>query len=257
MSVRALLCGTLLIFASTAQAQTPRSAPENQGSNANIVRWHEGEISYRSISDNRERGSETFTILVHPDQTRTLITHNDIFARNVVMNVVLRADKNFRPIEAYAAYWNDGGFKGAGIFRVEGDVMTVQIDGPSGAFSQRLNAPEKFSLLTHPLAFDGWHGGTYDKVRGGLQRIPMLNIDAISTPQNPILASPMEQTWEFKGTETIRVPAGTFETDHYRVNDFDVWVSGPDRILVKFDWKSIDREYLLSRYQFGPEGTKR
>jgi hypothetical protein len=252
MTPRALIVGVWLSGISFALAQTPARAPETQGPNTNVVRWHEGEIAYRSISDHRARGSEQFTIFVHPDKTRTLIARNDIFARNVIMNVVLRADENFRPIEAYAAYWNDGGFKGSGVYRVQGDVLTAQFDGPSGRFTQLVRAPEKFSLLTHPLAFDGWHGGTYDRIRGGSQRIAMLNVDAISAPQNPNLVTPMEQTWELLGTDTVRVPAGQFETEHYRVNDFDVWVTGADRILVKFDWKSIDREYVLSRYRSGP-----
>jgi len=252
--IAAISCALVgLFFAVSATAQDQSAAPkENVGANANITRWHEGEILYQTMKDKQWRGNERFTILVHPDQTRTLITHNDIFARNVIMNVVMRVSDTFRPIEAFTAYWNDGGFKGSGVFRVLGNQMTAEINGPSGHFTQSTYAPDRFSLLSHPLAFDGWHGGTYDKKRGGVQRIAMLNIDAISRPQNPILATPMDQSWELKGIESVVVPAGTFKSEHYRVNEFDVWVAGPDRVLVKYEWPSLDREYLLTSYRTGP-----
>ena len=63
----------------------------------------------------------------------------------------------------------------------------------------------------------------------------------------------MDQTWELKGIEKVTVPAGTFTTEHYRVNDFDVWVMGADRVLVKYQWPSLDREYLLTNYLAGPK----
>ncbi len=248
----ALFALTGIAFA--AIAQTPQTTQlENAGPNPNIVRWHEAEILYQTMKEKRARGSERFSIMVHPDKTRTLITHNDIFARNAVMNVVMRVSDTFRPIEAFTAYWNDGGFKGSGVFRIRGNQMTAEINGPSGHFTQSTYAPDAFSLLSHPLAFDGWHGGTYDKKVGGVQRIATLNIDAISKPQNPILATPMDQTWELKGIEEVTVPAGTFTTEHYRVNDFDVWVMGADRVLVKYQWPSLDREYLLTNYLTGPK----
>ena len=250
MNLFVISCLAFLSVCGWANAQ-PAPESENTGANKNITRWSSGEILYQTAKDKTKRGSERWTILVHPDATRTLITYNDIFARNVIMNVVMRVSASFRPIEAYTAYWNDGGLKGAGTFRVTGNQMTAVIDGPSGHFTQQVFAPDRFSLLTHPLAPDGWHGGTYDKKIGGAQHIGMLNIDAISTPGQPVLASVFEQTWELLGEEKISVPAGTFPTEHYRANDFDVWVTGPDRVLVKYLWPQADREYLLVDYKTG------
>ncbi|MDX2143116.1 MAG: hypothetical protein SFV19_07155 [Rhodospirillaceae bacterium] len=237
----------------SAQTTSGQGAPENTGANANIVRWARGEILYQTLADKRHRGQEQWQLFVHPDQTRTLITHNDIYARNAVMTAVIRVQADFYPIESYASYWNDGRFKGGGVFRVHDGILTADITGPTGQFQQTIAVDKaRLSLLVHPLAPDGWHGGSYDKAKGGAQTIPMINIDAISTWDRPVLGSRLDQTWELKGTEQVTVPAGTFAAEHYRANDFDVWVTGPDRILVKYVWSAVDREYLLTRFETGP-----
>jgi hypothetical protein len=253
--MRLVLLAVALLAAARVEAQTAASsmAPENTGPNSNIVRWARGEIRYQTLSDKRPRGRERWQLFVHPDATRTLITHNDIFARNAVMTAVIRVRADFYPIETFAAYWNDGRYKGSGVFRVNEGVLTAEVDGPTGRFTQTMAVdPSRLSLLVHPLAPDGWHGGSYDKARGGPQTIPMINIDAISTWDRPVLGSRLDQTWEFTGEEKITVPAGTFATERYRANDFDIWVTGPDRVLVKYVWDAFDREYLLETYEARP-----
>jgi hypothetical protein len=233
-----------LLAADFAEAADP--PPENTGPNRSIVRAAEGTILYRTIKDHRLRGRERWQLLVHPDGTRSLITHNDIAVRGVVMNAVVRVTANFYPIESMVAYWNNGRFKGSGLFRVEDGVLTADVVGPEGRLTQRLAVDrERLSILAHPLAIDGWHGGSYDRAKGGPQAIPVVNLDAIADGPRAVLASPFTQTWEFKGIERVAVPAGDFDAERYDVGDFQVWVTGPDRVLVKFSWPKFDNEYLL------------
>lgn len=232
-----------------------QSAPTEQtGPNKNIVRSAEGTILYRRLKDRSIRGRERWRLMVHPDGTRTLITHNDIFDRGVVMNAIIRVKDNFYPIESMAAYWNDGRFKGSGLFKVADGVMTADVIGPDGRMTQTLKVDrERLSILVHPLAVDGWHGGTYDRVKSGAQAIPVINLDAIAEGPRPVLASPFTQTWDFKGIEKITVPAGTFEAERYDVGDFQVWTMGPDRTLVRFAWPKFGNEYVLETYSTYPK----
>ncbi|MBM3512281.1 MAG: hypothetical protein FJX59_01045 [Alphaproteobacteria bacterium] len=227
---------------------------ERTGPNKNIVRSAEGTILYRRLKDQSVRGHERWRLMVHPDGTRTLITHNDIFDRHVVMNAIIRVRADFYPVESMVAYWNDGRFKGTGLFRIADGFMYAEIVGPEGRMTQRLAVDrDRLSILTHPLAVDGWHGGSYDRAKGGAQAIPVINLDAIAEGPRPVFGSSFKQTWHLKGTEKITVPAGTFEAERYDVGDFQVWTMGPDRILVRFSWPKFGNEYVLETYSSNPK----
>jgi hypothetical protein len=54
------------------------------------------------------------------------------------------------------------------------------------------------------------------------------------------------------GDEQITVPAGPFNATHFRitpghtdVSPADLWVTGEDHILVKYDWNELGLEYVL------------
>jgi hypothetical protein len=54
------------------------------------------------------------------------------------------------------------------------------------------------------------------------------------------------QNLKFLGTESITTPAGTFATDHFKIDSaVDIYVTGPDAIMVRFEWKPADRIYEL------------
>ena len=54
----------------------------------------------------------------------------------------------------------------------------------------------------------------------------------------------------FYGAETITVPAGTFETEHYRFGtppiSAEVWIHGPDRVVIKHEYARNDTRFLLT-----------
>ena len=160
----------------TLASPAPALAQENTGPNAAIVRRASGVYRYETIADARLRGEERFQLLVHPDGTRTMLMWHDLAARNAQFTVVLRNDAAFRPLEAFASYWNAGRFKGSAHFLVEGTRLTAQASGPAGVVPQATVVPEWFSIGTHPVAGDGVHTAGFDVARGGEQVVTLYGL---------------------------------------------------------------------------------
>jgi hypothetical protein len=238
-------------IAAAAAAQNVAPAPENTGPNASIVRWASGQYVYRTIREQRARGTEDWHLDVHPDGTRTLVTFNDLFARNNQATVVLRVRADFRPIEAYTTYWNGGRYKGSALFRFDGNLLRGAVSGANGLIEQQLAVPENVSIATHPLAGDGWHTWYYDAARGGRQAGKLVNVDASADVSAGPVAKIQDSTWELVGREKITVPAGEFQVRHFTSGQSEIWVMDQDSMLVKFSWPSLDTEYLLASYRSG------
>jgi hypothetical protein len=115
--------------------------------------------------------------------------------------------------------------------------------------TQQLTVPEQVSFATHPLAGDGWHSWYVDRQRDDYQEAALVNFDASADVGTPAVARLQSQKWRFAGAEKLAVPAGTFDCDRYTTGTANVWVTGPDRVLVRFEWPSLDREYVLSKYE--------
>ena len=208
--------GMALVWtAAAAPALAQQSAPvDNPGPNAAIQRVTRGEYAYRALKDGRARGSERFELIAHPDDTRTLVMWNDLYARNGQIHGVLRVDGRFRPIETHYTYWTDGKFKGAAYFRLEGatlDGLLRSADGTVG--TQRVNVPEAVSFAVHPLAGDGWHAWYVDRERPDEQPGIVVNFDASSDFAAPPSARLQPQSWKYLGREPVTVPAGRFDCD--------------------------------------------
>ncbi len=251
----ALMLG-LLLAGHTAVAPAKGQEEEHRGPNANIVRWAEGAYLYRTISEGRKRGTEDWTLTVHPDGSRTMRMWNDLYARDSHLTATLRVAGDFRPLEAYVSYWTQGGFKGSGVFTVDGDALHALVNGPQGRIAETVDVPYGFSVVTHPLAGDGWHTWYYDEEKGGEQKGLVYNIDSTPDLARPPVGRLEEQTIAFIGEETVEVPAGLFDARRHAIGGIaDVWTTGPDRILVKFVWEKFDLEYVLVRYEAG-EGRR-
>ena len=51
----------------------------------------------------------------------------------------------------------------------------------------------------------------------------------------------------------MTTPAGAFQTDHFKIdNAVDIYVTGPDSIMVKFLWTPADRVYELVKLEPPP-----
>jgi hypothetical protein len=55
------------------------------------------------------------------------------------------------------------------------------------------------------------------------------------------------------GMRLVTVPAGTFDTVHYRIaGRSDVWIHGEDRMMIRMRMPGAGLEYVLSRLETGP-----
>ena len=217
------------------------------GANANIVRWSKGSVQYRNISNGESTGSEDWRISVHPDGSRTLTTTNRVDRSDTVRTVVMRVAENFRPLELFASFWYEGAWVGTSLMTVDGNLLNALATTPSGRITQQVAIPEKFAFIPHPLQSNAWQIWTYDEAAGGPQSSTVYDLMVrLKGPGNMI--GPMyESVTTLIGREEITVPAGTFEVDHYKTESgVDMYLTGPDHILVKFDWPAADQEYVLT-----------
>ncbi len=236
-------------------ASFPALAQENYLTNDNIVRWSSGTYDYISVEENKKDGEETWLLTVHPDGTRTLRATNS-YDRYIqaFRHVVMRADKNFRPLEAYVDFWVDGTWRGSGMVTVNGNMLSGLVNGPNGQLAQTLDVPDKFSLIPHPISSNSWPTWYYDKDKGGAQDIVVYDFDAQGKGVGGVLGSLDTQTVTYVGEETIDTPAGEFVTDHFVFGDGDphFYLFGPDRMLARMTWDAAKVEYVLSDYRSGP-----
>jgi len=236
-------------LSATAAGQASEPAAENEGPNAALTRVTQGAYAYRKLVDGSPRGSERFELIAHPDGSRTLIAWNDLRARNGQIHAVLRVDARFRPIETHYVYWSEGHFKGSAYHRLEDGVLEGRIRTADGSVvKQRVAVPDTVSFATHPLAGDGWHTWYYDTTKGGEQTATLVNFDASADTGTPATARLQPQAWRYEGVESIEVPAGRFETERYTTGTATVWTTGPDRVLVRFEWTSLGLEYVLTEH---------
>ena len=219
---------------------------ENTGPNAAILRRASGTYRYETIAERRPRGEERFQLLVHPDGSRTLLMWHDLAARNAQFTVVLRNAADFRPLEAFVSYWNAGRFKGSAHVLVEGARLAAQASGAAGVMPQTIDVPAWFSMGTHPVAGDGWHSAGYDAARGGEQSVALYSLEAGTDPMKPVLGTLLPLKIERLGEELVEVPAGRFAATRWRVAGVnDLWVVGPDRLVMKSVIPARDLQYLL------------
>jgi len=242
--------GWLLILAGLVPVGLPAQSVDQPGPNDNLVRSVSGHYSYRTLSDGRQRGTEDFQLLVHPDGSRTLMVWHDLWARNAQFTVVIRAASDFRPLSVFASYWVANGYKGNVTFQVNGSRLQAAGVGSDGPIAQELEVPREFSIGTHPVAADGWHMWYTPDNSGSAGSLNLFSVEASADLDKPMLGQLVSMPYEVLGVETVTVPAGRFEAQHYRLmGATDVWVAGEDRLLLRMVMERRDREYLLTRLE--------
>ncbi len=210
---------------------------------AGIARWARGRYAYTTLKDRRARGSEDFHLTVRSDGSRSLSMWHDIFARHSQFSVNLQLDAAQRPTEAFVSYWTVNGYKGSTHIKVDGSQLLADYRGQSGDLKKTLEVPAQFSIGSHPVAGDGWH--TFD-CQGNTR---VYSMEATADLSKPMFGQLTDLPCETLGAERVTVPAGTFDTLHYRIGGVsDVWVTAQDRMMVKFITEKFDRAYTLVVY---------
>lgn len=243
---RILLILFVLGPAASVGAQSP--AP-----NTNILRWAEGSIAYRVKSSGQINGSEHWRLTVHPDGSRTMAARVEYAPRSVQRHVVQRVDAQWRTLDTYALYWIDGEWRGTSFATRTGPNLNVVAATPAGTKTQSLSVSEQVVMVPHVLAVDSWRAMRVDKTKAGPQPVNAYNYNATGDGESFLLGRVMDYRMTYVGPEKVTVPAGTFATEHYRVEDaVDLYLTGDDALVVKFVYESIDREHLLTELKKGP-----
>jgi hypothetical protein len=231
-------------------------------------RTYFGRVVYIGDGDGRgpvERGRESFTVSVHGNGHRTIQARCEIDDSAVLRHVHYTVDANWRPLDAHIRLDVGGQFMGSGWFdwAADGSATCETKMAAGGRVSQRIGATageEGFGAVSfgaHPVACDVWHLGAHlnlsaherqpGQVRPHRAWMSSLLPNGASGP----LLSTMQFGVEDLGTETLTVPAGTFETRHVRYifddghPDEHIWCTTDDLILVQLRWDLLRTTYQL------------
>jgi len=245
----ALLAAAFAILLANAGVVAANGGTPAAGSVA--ARVIDGEYRSEGIAAGERRGGERFQLVVHADGSRTLSISSDLTWRNAWFTVVLRSAADFRPLEAYASYWSAGRYKGSGHFSVDGSRLLAVSTGPeSGRQTQEIEVPQRFSMGTHPVSADGWHTAGIIAASPTKRQFPIYSVEAGADLAKPVLGTLVSLEVEYLGEETIEVPAGRFVAGRYRLAGMnDLWVHGPDRLVIRSDLPARGLRYVLTTLQ--------
>ncbi len=235
------------VTAQPAESGASGGPDKSNENNTVIVRKAQGTYEYGRLDSDVIRGHEDWIVTAHPDGTRTLQAFVDLRDGDHQTNVILRVDSDFRPLDAFASFWRSGIYGGAGRYRIDGAVLHADVSGPRGAATHSITVPPRFSLRVHPVITEGWQVWTYDRSIDGPQTHVLYNVVTIGDPPMPGIGVLREHDIEYLGRESVTVPAGTFDTDHYSFYDgrYDIWLWGEDDILVRYANFGNGNEYRL------------
>ena len=219
-----------------------------------------GRIDY--VHDDRgERGREWFTVSTHNDGHRVVRAICEMDDSEILRDVTYSMN-GFTHEEAYIRIVIKGQHEGSGWFTFEENQARCEamING-GGRVSQVMKTPRRAaSFGAHPVLCDCLHASLYDLKKGGRQKMTNI-LNSSHSPDGS--TGPMLGEWEFDielvGEEKITVPAGTFDTlhfryhlDHYGWAPEEVWVMPGSYQLVKIYWDVLKTSYVLAELNGDP-----
>ncbi len=221
-----------------------------------------GRIDYIH-DDGRHRGREWFTVTKHQEGFRVARAMCEMDDTEILRDVTFTMAEDFRPVESYIRLVVRGKHRGSAWFTFEGEEAKCEswMTG-LGRVSQTLAVPGgAASFGSHPVLCDCFHSALYDHSNPvKIQPIAQI-LNSSLEPDGS--TGPMLGQWaismEFIGEESVTVPAGTFDTHHYRFHldnygwaPEDIWVMPGSRQLVKIRWDVLKTTYVLAELSGTP-----
>jgi len=239
--------GPVAVLALALQPFCFAQAPENTGPNVNVVRELAGTLRLQTKTDKRYRGVEQWRIFVHRDGSRTMMLSKDFVAANALQLMTAHVDATFRPMDVFASYWTRTGSSGSIHVTVRGSELRAVSEGPASRAEEVVSVPHELSIVTHGESMNGWYLWQGKRDANGLHKATMFNLSPAPEGGALVKGRLHPSTFTYLGRETVKVPAGTFETERYRITNIEMWVNGADRILVKQVITDEDKEYVLTK----------
>ena len=191
-----------------------------------------GTIRYTSDKSERlglERGREQFAITVHQDGRRTLQAHSEIDdAPNVMRDVVLSVDADWKPSDCFVRLCVDDKFVGSSWYRfTAGEALCEGFTVAEGRLSQRFALSQPMVAFgTHPIQGDAWLTNIVDvsagRSRKAYPNIMMCSLDhrgATGPMLMPHAGGGVKLSYIAK--ERVTVVAGTFDALHFVFSETD------------------------------------
>jgi hypothetical protein len=225
-------------------------AEENEVHAVPVERTESGEYACSVIDTGSDCGDANWILSLQADGSRILRSYSYVTANGTQNSSVMRAGKNFRTEEGFMSLHRYGEFFRSTFLIIEGSKLFLTVNGPDGHYTKELDVPEDINLLMFPVNAYGWLTANYDHDKGGPQPI---NLCAVATIDDMPACGVTVRDVEFLGKETITVPAGTFETDHYKIGSSgDTWITGPDLMVVQHQHSRRNLRFELIEYQSSP-----
>ena len=207
-------------------------------------RWDRGPLVARgtySMRDGggRERATETFEL--YRTAEMGYLVRAEITTGNLATEVWHRIDAANRP--AFVEFTKR---RGTGVMRArlrfDNQTMTVRLRGnESGVIEQRVALPEDFSVSPPGAASAGWAAIAATTLRKNRIKVYVLRPEFESA-----MGLAEDASYEPKGDESVRVPAGDFRARHIteRIGEVtrELWLDTGSNIPVRirdslgFDW---------------------
>ena len=205
-------------------------------------RSYRGVVRY-AIGD-QDNGRESFVVTVQPDGLRTLRAQCEIDDAALLRDVTVTLDANWLPVVAFIQLTIAGRFVGATWYRFSAsEVVAEGFTTADGRISQRFELAEAIDAFgTHPIHGDAWNLARLRRTGGRRIASPRFTSSFASNGSTgPALVRLPENHIEYAlvGTESITVPAGTFETEHFTMNVVPrskvnhIWAFGEDCIPAR------------------------
>lgn len=212
-----------------------------------VERTITGSYACTTVDEAEPCGSEDWIMTVQGDGTRTLRAYSYVTPIAFQNSTVMRVDRNFRPLDGFSNLYRDGQFFGSGFFVVDGNALTMTVNAPGETLSETIPVPDDFVLLLYPNSAYGWMLGAYDFEDGGVQNVTMCVLAAAQGRSASCVL--VEEPLEYIGDETITVPAGNFDTRHFKIGkNGDTWISGADRIVVQHQHRVRNLRFQLTAH---------
>jgi hypothetical protein len=171
----------------------------------------------------------------------------------VLRDVVYTVDGQWRPVDAFVRLTVRDRFMGSGWFRFTDDAAECEsFTAATGRLSQRVTTDGRArSFGPHPVACDAWHLARFDPTGPARQELAgSLMSSVLPNGASGPLLEPMDVLVERVGPQRVTVPAGTFDTQHFRfvladAPDEHVWVLDDDFVMVRIRWDVTSTTYEL------------
>lgn len=214
--------------------------------------WH-GEIGYFDASGART-GRELFSLSRHGDGSRTLRAQCEMDDDDLVRDSLLMLAPDGKPSEAYVRIVEAGTPLGSGWYRFAGGEVEAHVLEPGcPPVLQSIRLPDEILFFgSHALANDAWLARLAETLpKGSSARLDNLVTCSLQANGGGVPAIHVTAARiEYVGDTEVEVAPGNLPCRHYRVGygdypPLDMWVTGPERILVRMTWGHLAGRYEL------------